>query len=361
MKWRAGGILWGEAPCAFLNPPIGSSFRRGPKMDKGDKDQALHAVRRLDLIKASFAGLMWFYPPAQVSPPSGLLRIAVLTLWGGLLWTSLLIGLWLQALFDPEQAQMWAGVFRALSQLLRPGLKISGAMGGLAALWGEGGEAFASLWNAAPVFVLTGLVKFTLFCGVLRAALFPEQYQFGYLRFWRDEGRVLIIGLKVLLVFIGVASVGAALAWVGYVSFGAIEWLRPYADLGLFALMIAIGLGCVWLYVRLCVAAPATLAEERLSLMSAYDLSQGRGVTLMVCAIITHTLTLIATSLWAALSGLCGFGLLLLYAQGQSVLSPPFMMVLCVLLAGFVIFPVTGLLLALAYTPYARLYETLRH
>lgn len=139
-----------------------------------------------------------------------------------------------------------------------------------------------------PVGLLVGAM---LSAAVARGVLNPRANGFGYLRLGMDELRVLVVtlvlsilmGVLFTAVFLGIGVIGGVAAASG----ADWAWLvMVVACLAGVALMI-------WLAVRLSLAVPITVAENRIAIFDSFALTKGRFWPLLGMAIIAGVMTII--------------------------------------------------------------------
>jgi len=161
---------------------------------------------------------------------------------------------------------IWSGIMSLLSLL---------SMAGMQPFYAARVASLQSEVPAAPnlgafaLVVLISLVAFIiLWAAVFRAALFPEQSRFAYLRLGMDELRllgtmlVLIVGGYILFLILGV--VGLLLARIAGASFG----VTAAVGLAILCLM-------VWLAVRFASAGPLTIVERKVIIGASWRLTRG--------------------------------------------------------------------------------------
>jgi len=129
------------------------------------------------------------------------------------------------------------------------------------------GQAYLAIvaWGA-PLGLLFGSVIST---AIARSVVRPDDSKFGYLRLGKDELRVLGASLIVSLIMFVVFMAGFAvitLVVAGAVAVPALWLAVVLVSLALVALM-------AWLSVRFSLVVPATLAEGRIAVKSAFAMS----------------------------------------------------------------------------------------
>lgn len=211
---------------------------------------------------------------------------------------------------NPLALVAWALVYAVLS--LAALVAVSGVVDPLIQ-WSEAAETLESS-NATPAEVgamlqtfgviflqIAWLIPISLFvsavlaAAVARGVLNPKAKGFGYLRFGMDEVRVTVVtfvlGLLMtalcIAVFMAVGVIGGISAAAG-ANWG---WLVALAaGLGGIALLI-------WLAVRLSLAVPITVAENRFAFFESFAVTKGRFWPLLGMAIIAGVMTLIISFL----------------------------------------------------------------
>lgn len=155
------------------------------------------------------------------------------------------------------------------------------------------GAGFAMLLAfAAPITVVVGAVLNT---AVARAVLRPEDRRFGYLRLGSDE-------LRVLAVSVILAVVTGAVAVVGFTVVGVLAGITQAS--GIAALWLLVGLALIgavglwaWLAVRLSLAVPITVAEQRIAIFDSFAMTHGRFGPLLGMAVIAGMMTMLVSLL----------------------------------------------------------------
>lgn len=150
------------------------------------------------------------------------------------------------------------------------------------------GEVMSSLAWLLPVSVA---VNAMLMAAVARAVLNPRAGGFGYLRLGMDELRVfvvtLVLGILLFFAWMAAGVVVVVLATIAGAT-GA-EWMWPLVVLG--------GLGgvagLVWLAIRLSLAVPITVAENRFAFFDSFALTRGKFWSLLGMAVIAFVMVLV--------------------------------------------------------------------
>lgn len=156
------------------------------------------------------------------------------------------------------------------------------------------GEVILSLAWLLPVSLVVGAM---LMAAVARAVLNPRAGGFGYLRLGMDELRVfvvtLVLGILMVCAWLAVWLVIAVLAGIAGAT-GA-TWLWLFVVLGGLAGVAAI----VWLAVRLSLAVPMTVAENRYAFFDSFGLTRGRFWPLLGMTVIVIVMVLVVQLLSA--------------------------------------------------------------
>lgn len=190
---------------------------------------------------------------------------------------------------------------------------------------------FLSIFAIEMVFVLFAIA---VFAAAVRATALGGDDRFGFLRFGRDELR--LVGLAIIVGVLGlVASVVLGVA-VGLLAavIGAVLGGTPAAILGVTVPLFAIFmLGLLWAEVRISLAGALTVLRGRIVLRDAWRLTHGRVWTLLgaylviglaYCAV---TLVFLSVSNPALLSALAGgmqpAAMQAAAAHSQAVLAGP--------------------------------------
>lgn len=177
----------------------------------------------------------------------------------------------------------------------------------------------AMMATVAPIYLLgllVGLIGLVLYAAAMRAVLRPNAGGIAYLRLGMDElrllgllilftvvGTVLMIGLSILLAFVGIGLSAST----------------DSAGLGLlinFVMTIAIFAVFVFLIVRFSLAFPLTLHRRRIVIGEAWALSRGRFWSLFGAALVITLLMLVLSILVSTLS-MGGYILDLMAAAGD--------------------------------------------
>lgn len=150
------------------------------------------------------------------------------------------------------------------------------------------GEVMLSLAWVIPVSLI---VSAMLMAAVARAVLNPRAGGFGYLRLGMDELRVFVVSLVlgILMVCAWVAVVVAIGVLSGIASASGANWLWLFVVLAGLAGVAAI----IWLAVRLSLAVPITVAENRFAFFDSFAVTRGRFWSLFGMAIIAIVMVLV--------------------------------------------------------------------
>ena len=154
------------------------------------------------------------------------------------------------------------------------------------------GEVMLSLAWLLPVSLIVGAM---LMAAVARAVLNPRAGGFGYLRLGMDEVRVFVVSLVLcILLFCGWLAVGLLVGVLaGIAGATGASWLWLVVVLGGLAGVAAI----IWLAVRLSLAVPITVAENRFAIFDSFALTKGRFWPLLGMAVIAFVMVLVISLL----------------------------------------------------------------
>ena len=154
------------------------------------------------------------------------------------------------------------------------------------------GEVMLSLAWLLPVSLIVGAM---LMAAVARAVLNPRAGGFGYLRLGMDEVRVFVVSLVLcILLFCGWLAVGLLVGVLaGIAGATGASWMWLVVVLGGLAGVAAI----VWLAVRLSLAVPITVAENRFAIFDSFALTKGRFWPLLGMAVIAFVMVLVISLL----------------------------------------------------------------
>lgn len=134
-----------------------------------------------------------------------------------------------------------------------------------------------------------------LMAAVARAVLNPRAGGFGYLRLGMDELRVfvvtLVLGILVVCAWMGVALLVGVLAGIAGAT-GA-NWMWLFVVLGGLAGVAAV----IWISVRLSLAVPITVAENRMAFFDSFAVTRGRFWPLLGMIIIAAVMVMVISLL----------------------------------------------------------------
>lgn len=120
------------------------------------------------------------------------------------------------------------------------------------------------------VVLAIAIVLVTVLPGaVFRAVLKPEQKRFAYMRLGADEWRMLGLYLLVVLAFSAASAAYGAVLVFALAQSGPLEWL--VGGVGTIGGVALLG----WLFVRLSLAGPVAVADDRLKIPTAWRLTFG--------------------------------------------------------------------------------------
>ena len=162
----------------------------------------------------------------------------------------------------------------------------------LVALFQSFGEVMLNLAWLLPVSLIVGAM---LMAAVARAVLNPRAGGFGYLRLGMDEVRVFVVSL-VLCILLFCAWLALALlvgVLAGIAGATGASWMWLVVVLGGLAGLAVI----VWLAVRLSLAVPITVAENRFAIFDSFALTKGRFWPLLGMAVIAFVMVLVISLL----------------------------------------------------------------
>lgn len=211
---------------------------------------------------------------------------------------------------NPMALVAWTLLYAVVSLLSL--FAMSGAMESLIA-WGERMEALEGT-SPTPEEVLAAFqglgqvmlglswllpvslaVSAMLMAAVARAVLNPRAGGFGYLRLGMDELRVfvvtLVLGILMFAAWMALAVLVGVL--VGIAGALGADWMGLLVALGALAGVAAI----IWLAVRLSLAVPMTVAENRFAFFDSFSLTRGRFWSLFGMAVIAFVMVLVVTLL----------------------------------------------------------------
>lgn len=154
------------------------------------------------------------------------------------------------------------------------------------------GEVMLSLAWLLPVSLI---VTAMLMAAVARAVLNQRAGGFGYLRLGMDEVRVFVVTFVLgILAFVAwFALVALVVILAGIAGATGADWMWLFVVLGGFA-----GVGAIiWLYVRLSLAVPITVAENRFAFFDSFAVTRGHFWSLLGMAVIAFVMVLVISLL----------------------------------------------------------------
>ena len=211
---------------------------------------------------------------------------------------------------NPMALVAWALLYAALS--LGSLFAMAGATDTLIA-WGERMEALESasptteevlaafqgmgevMLSVAWLLPVSIAVSAMLMAAVARAVLNPRAGGFGYLRLGMDELRVfvvtLVLGILMFCAWMAVVVLVGVLAGIAGAS-GA-EWMWLLVVLGALGGVAAV----IWLTVRLSLAVPITVAENRFAFFDSFAVTRGKFWSLLGMAVIAFVMVMVISML----------------------------------------------------------------
>ena len=157
------------------------------------------------------------------------------------------------------------------------------------------GEVMLSLAWILPVSLA---VSAMLMAAVARAVLNPRAGGFGYLRLGMDELRVFVVTLVLgILMFCAWIAIWIVLAiLLGIAAASGANWMWLVVVVAGLAGVAAL----IWLAVRLSLAVPITVAENRFAFFDSFALTRGKFWSLLGMAVIAFVMVLAISLLsWA--------------------------------------------------------------
>jgi len=157
------------------------------------------------------------------------------------------------------------------------------------------GEVMLSLAWILPVSLA---VSAMLMAAVARAVLNPRAGGFGYLRLGMDELRVFVVTLVLgILMFCAWIAIWIVLAiLLGIAAASGANWMWLVVVVAGLAGIAAL----IWLAVRLSLAVPITVAENRFAFFDSFALTRGKFWSLLGMAVIAFVMVLVISLLsWA--------------------------------------------------------------
>jgi hypothetical protein len=130
-----------------------------------------------------------------------------------------------------------------------------------------------------------------IYAAIARSVLRPGESAFGYLRLGMDEVRVLVVSLVLFLVFMVVGVFASVLI-------GAVIGMTAAAEMpALWLLVVLLVLAAIalftWLSVRLSLAIPITMAEQRIAIFDSFGFTKGRFWPLLGMALLAWVLSMV--------------------------------------------------------------------
>ncbi|HYC73756.1 hypothetical protein [Brevundimonas sp.] len=150
------------------------------------------------------------------------------------------------------------------------------------------GEVMLSVAWLIPVSLIVGAM---LMAAVARAVLNPRAGGFGYLRLGMDELRVFVVTLvlTILMTFVCFAVFMLIGVLAGIAGASGANWMWLFVILGGLVGVAAI----IWLAVRLSLAVPITVAENRFAFFDSFGVTAGRFWPLFGMAVITIVMVIV--------------------------------------------------------------------
>ena len=166
----------------------------------------------------------------------------------------------------------------------------------------EQSGATPTMEDFAPLFQMMGLLFTVLLpaslitsammhAAIARSVLRPGESAFGYLRLGMDEVRVLVVSVVLFLVFMVLMAVSSGLIGVAVGMTVAAE--APALWLLVVLLVLATIALFAWLFVRLSLAIPITMAERRIAIFDSFGFTKGRFWPLLGMALLAWVLSMV--------------------------------------------------------------------
>jgi len=164
----------------------------------------------------------------------------------------------------------------------------------------------AGVIGAVVGALVTGLIETVLIVAVYRLMLRPADPGFLHLRIGRDEGRLFVVGLVLVLGVVAFAS-------LAYFLIGALGFLGVAGRVAGALVVLAVG---GWLALRLGLAAPISFAEQKIDFARSWRMTRGQVWPLLGMWVLNVCLVMLVwLALWLAmfllsglLTGFHGFG-----------------------------------------------------
>jgi len=166
----------------------------------------------------------------------------------------------------------------------------------------EQSGATPTMEDFAPLFQMMGLLFAVLLpaslitsammhAAIARSVLRPGESAFGYLRLGMDEVRVLVVSVVLFVVFMVLMAVSSGLIGVAVGMTVAAE--APALWLLVVLLVLATIALFAWLFVRLSLAIPITMAERRIAIFDSFGFTKGRFWPLLGMALLAWFLSMV--------------------------------------------------------------------
>jgi hypothetical protein len=228
------------------------------------------------------------------------------------------------------------------------------------------GEVFDLLKSLSAAVIITvalsACIGATVIGAVFRAVLRPDESQWAYLRFGKDELRLIVVFALLSLPALAVAGLSAVVAGVTAGLFGATNPVIA-AMIGGLGLMAAVAIA-VFVTVRLSLAPIMTFAERRIRFFASWSLTHGHFWRLVAMFLLMLFLSLVVSTVIGFIAWL--FPLLnlkglveLIHSEGSSLGSIGPGVVVGVV--GYIVVSLLGsvLQLAIGNAPQAEAYKQL--
>jgi len=271
------------------------------------------------------------------------------------LWTAVLIGVLILRL--AVSAPIYVALFSQMTHSIAGGGSASPDIAAVTPL----------IQQAQALNLLLGLgslaVNTVLICAVFRAVLHPEQSRFSYLRLGSAEVFLFIFMIAAFIAF-AIAAVVAIIPVA--IIIGVFAAGSPAAAIGLGVVaVLALGVGAVYLALRLSLIGPMMVDDGQLHLGDAWALTRGNVAALfgmgLVLVVIIIVAELVILGLGAALLGAAtgGFSQLKsLIQQGPQAILAALGPALVFEFVAWIAF--IGLVLPIFNAPWARAYRDLK-
>lgn len=147
----------------------------------------------------------------------------------------------------------------------------------------------------AIVLPVSLIASAMIYAAVSRAVLRPVESAFGYLRLGMDEVRVLVVSIVLSLVFLVLGCVVFGI--VGIVAGLTVSSGMPALWLLVVLLVFAATALFIWLAVRLCLAIPITMAEQRIAIFDSFAVTKGRFWPLLGMSLLAFVMSIVVSLL----------------------------------------------------------------